>query len=116
MRKFNRTEIISLIIAVGLITRPLWKKIFRKPMEALVVLSDKTKIAWFAFVPVLIGFLFLIKFWMNYLKIIKTEKVKNDKKKQKRLLFSIIFFTIAFIYILGIAIFAQIVLVTRELN
>lgn len=116
MKKINRTIIISLIIALGLITRPLWKKIFRKPMEALVIFSDKTKIAWFVFIPAFFLLIYIIKYWKGYILFCKNKKQKDFIKKKKEYLFVALFLTAGVIFIFVVAIITQIVIVTKGIK
>ncbi|WP_407371967.1 hypothetical protein [Carnobacterium sp.] len=113
MRKFNRTEIISLIIAVGLITRPLWKKILWKPMLALANFSDQTKVDWFLLTITLFFLIFLIKYWKGYILFCKNKKQKDLIKKKKEYLIVSIVLTFIFIFILMLTIMSQIVLLTK---
>ena len=113
MKKLNSTEIISLIIAFGLITRPVWKKIFWKPMLALAKFSRETKVDWFLSVISLLYLIFFINFWKGYILFCKNKKQKDFIKKKKKYFLLSIFYTFSFLFILTATIISQIVLITK---
>lgn len=103
----NLKIILPVIIILGVITRPFWKKIFAKPVGMIVEFSEKTKIFWPALIGVLIFTGLFIYNLINFIKLKKGIKLKNDKRTAKQLLFVVIIFFIALIMgIIGL-VFAQ---------